>query len=159
MKKTKKQKKQPKMSRDPEAMNRVFKTVVTSFIGLFLAFCIIIVSSPREDLQKRGFIPCTETMIAELHDCEGIVWCTVKAILKNAACDFKVIKKGFGGWLRGEQETPWANYLFAAEKEDDFEEILRQFYDENPDIAGEMRRLKELHEELENAIRKIEAKE
>ena len=158
MKKAKKEKKtksKTKISNNSQVSHYMFKTIVTLFVVLFFAFFIIVMSSPRQDLQKRGFIQCTEIMAAELHVCQSKAWCSIKSILKNSFCDSKVITKGFGDWLKGEQKTPWANYIFEAEIEENFEEALKQFYEENPNVVEEMQKLKESHKELENGTSKI----
>lgn len=122
-------------------------TLVLSGFALFL----IVLFSPREDNQKRGFIPCTEEMAARLLDCDKGIFCTLGAVLNNSVCDAKVVGKGFSLWLKGEQKTPWANYFFKPdlEKESQLPQEVEEFYNENPQYHQDMLRLQKMHEELQ----------
>lgn len=48
-----------------------FGFIVTLVLLLSALLFLIVLFSPRQDNQKRGFIPCTETMAAALYDCRG----------------------------------------------------------------------------------------
>ncbi len=95
--------------------------LLTSFILLagFLFFLLILLS-PRYDLQRRGFIPCTEALAQGLQSCpqEGKYNCIFTEIMKNSWCDAKVIGSGFKLWLNGKQPAPWSNYIFKPELSD-----------------------------------------
>lgn len=124
--------------------------LILSGFALFL----IVLFSPRQDNQKRGFIPCTEQMAAELFDCRKDVSCSLGAILDNSLCDIKVIVSGIKLWVAGEQSTPWANYFFVPEEisQPELPQEVEEFYKENPNIYQEMQKLKALNQQLENSI-------
>ncbi len=121
--------------------------LILSGFALFL----IVLFSPRQDNQNRGFIPCTEEMAVKLLDCDKQIMCTLQAILNNSLCDAKVIGKGFSLWLKGEQNTPWANYFFEPDLETSAElpQEVEEFYKENPNLHQDMLRLQKMHEELQ----------
>ena len=89
-----------------------FGLITGTFVFVFLALFILILLSPRQDIQKRGFIPCTEMMADNMLSCEGKVFCLLSAIVKNSWCDMKVVGRGMASWVKGEQRTPWENYIF-----------------------------------------------
>ena len=121
--------------------------LILSGFALFL----IVLFSPRQDNQNRGFIPCTEEMAVRLLDCNKKVGCTLKAVLNNSLCDASVIGKGFSLWLKGEQTTPWANYFFEPDlnSETKIPQEVEDFYKENPNMHQDMLRLQKLHEDLQ----------
>ncbi len=121
--------------------------LILSGFALFL----IVLFSPRQDNQNRGFIPCTEEMAVKLLDCDKKFTCTLSVVLKNSLCDAKVIGKGFSLWLKGEQATPWANYFFEPDLENSAElpQEVEAFYKENPNLHQDMQRLQKMHEELQ----------
>ena len=124
--------------------------LILSGFALFL----IVLFSPRQDNQKRGFIPCTEQMAAELLDCKQEVSCSLVAILENSLCDMKVILSGIKLWASGEQSTPWTNYFFVPEEvpQAELPQEVEEFYKENPNIYQEMQELKALNQQLEKSI-------
>lgn len=132
--------------------------LILTIIGVFYALIFILVFlSPRQDELKRGFIPCTETLVKEMFDCNGKAWCMSKAIVKNTGCDTKIVLEGFGNWVEGKQPTPWANYLFEPEigKDQNKEEIhpeLEEFYKDNRDIKADMEKLNKQWQELEKSF-------
>ena len=67
-----------------------FGFIVTLVLLLSALLFLIVLFSPRQDNQKRGFIPCTETMAAALYDCRGRSFCMLGAILENSRCDAAV---------------------------------------------------------------------
>lgn len=122
--------------------------LIISVIGLcYLAVFLLVLFAPKQDKLNRGFIPCTKSLVQEMFACtDNKAWCMSKSIVKNTWCDTKVIAHGVAAWINGSQDTPWANYYFAAEPETEQnnEEIspeLQQFYDENPNIAEQMETL------------------
>ena len=121
--------------------------LILSGFALFL----IVLFSPRQDNQNRGFILCTEEMAVKLLDCDKKFTCTLSVVLKNSLCDAKVIGKGFSLWLKGEQNTPWANYFFEPDLENSAElpQEVEAFYKENPNLHQDMLRLQKMHEELQ----------
>ena len=135
--------------------NHWFGLIISLFVFAFVLVFVLVMISPRQDLQKRGFIPCTEIMAGELLACEdNKAYCMVKAILKNSWCDTKVILSGVKLWSRGEQKTPWANYIFTPdlEEEEETDEGLEEFYEQTPDVEASMNNLKKLNQELENQV-------
>ncbi len=125
------------------------------FAGILIlsgfALFLIVLFSPRQDNQNRGFIPCTEEMAVKLLDCDKKIGCSLKTILNNSLCDAKVIGQGFSLWLKGEQNTPWANYFFEPDLDNSSElpQEVEEFYKENPNLHQDMLRLQKMHEELQ----------
>ena len=119
------------------------------FISLILLFgflfFLLVLVSPRYDLQKRGFIPCTETMAKNIMNCpeEKKFLCGIKAVLKNSWCDLGVIKQGFSLWFDGKQKTPWDNYIFEPVLPED------AFFENDVDRNMNMEQIKKLNEFME----------
>lgn len=134
-----------------------FGLLVSVVVFLFLCVFALVLAAPHQDEQKRGFVPCTEKMAEELHDCDRRNICVLGSVVKNTFCNIKVIGEGVKLWLTGRQPAPWSNYLFAPDVKrpsavDDVEpeESLEEYYRDTPDIAAEMENLKELNQQLEN---------
>lgn len=68
-------------------------------------------------MRMRGFAPCTHAMAKELTDdtAEHSLWYVSKTVTNGYVCYAKVMVEGAGLWIAGEQNTPWANYIFEAE--------------------------------------------
>lgn len=129
--------------------------MLTSLILLMgFLFFLLVLLSPRQDIQKRGFIPCTETLAQNILDCpaETKYRCIFAEIMQNSWCDIKVIGLGFTNWIRGRQSTPWANYIFkpeisaAAENRD---ELDAEFYNSSPHPELDLLKLQQLNEIIE----------
>lgn len=86
-----------------------------ALLVIFVAYmALALVMSPRQDLQKRGFIPCTEDFVLQVSDCtRGNMLCPLQYLWRDTTCNATVILDGLGAWVRGRQPTPWANYLFV----------------------------------------------
>ena len=129
-----------------------FGLLMSIFLLLATVYSALIFASPRYDLQRRGFIPCTERLAKAAANCDnsGLV-CIMEAIWENSRCDFGVISAGVKNWLGGKQKYPWSNYLFEPEllsdRRGNNDPELNEFYQQNPDLRGEMAKLKELNEE------------
>ena len=143
-----------------------FGLIISLFMLAYLLVFVLVLFAPRYDEQKRGFIPCTEIMAEELIFCDSSAWCMLKTITKNTWCDTNVVAKGFGQWIKGEQKTPWANYLFEPQlpqqniaSDVEPEESLQEFYEQTPDIEASMQNLRKLNQELEEQIKNQEEKE
>ncbi len=142
-----------------------FGIITGTIIFISLILFMLVLLSPRQDSQNRGFIPCTETMVSQLSDCQnsGGIMCMFKGILQNSWCEVTVVGRGIKLWISGQQETPWSNYLFVPEKaseNDDFDQEARQEYlKNNPDFVSEMQELKKLNEELENEQQEVSTDE
>lgn len=140
-----------------------FGFLITLILGISFLFFVLILLSPRQDAQKRGFIPCTEAMADGILACpqDGYYTCLLKHILQNSWCDTKVIGKGIKSWLTGKQKTPWANYIYTPElpvPENEDSQELRDFYAENPDLRLDMLKLHMLSNELDKKIAEEENK-
>ena len=119
--------------------------VILVYAGLF----ILMIFSPKQDIQKRGFIKCTEQFVDESALCRGH-WCIFQKIIQNNFCNFGVVKEGVVNWMAGTQSTPWENYLFEPELAPvEMEEGLQEFYDGNPNLREEMYKIKQLNKALE----------
>ena len=136
-----------------------FGTLLISIICCFFTLFILLIISPKQDIQNRGFIKCTQQMIDNLYDCNRKVWCSIKAIGENTLCDIKVVSEGFDLWLNNKQPYPWSNYIFEPEldKNPYFDDEGRDEYlKNNPSIKAEMLRLDKLRKDLENETKKQE---
>ena len=124
-------------------------------IFIFCMLFILVLLSPRQDIQKRGFIPCTEAMAEKMLACEkNKVFCMLSAVIQNSWCDMKVVGHGIKYWIGGHQSTPWENYIFIPEyPEDEFfdAKAKAEYLEKTPDIEAEMQRLHKLNKELEDA--------
>ncbi len=142
-----------------------FGLITGMIVFIFLGVFILVLLSPRQDAQRRGFIPCTEAMAEHLSGCrdDGGIGCMLGGILQNSWCELKVIGKGIKLWVSGQQSAPWSNYIFVPEipqvDEDFDEEARREHLKNNPDFVTEMQELKKLNEELENEQQEISADE
>lgn len=135
--------------------------LLMSFVILFgFLFFLLILLSPRYDAQKRGFIPCTESLAQNLLSCpqESKYSCGIKYIFINSWCDMKVIGKGFSDWLDGKQKAPWSNYIFEPELNtpiDETDEFYADYKARGISPQLEMQKLIEMHHNLENKNQQI----
>lgn len=109
-------------------MERFFKLLYYYCLGLFFLFVVymttIMFLSPRQDAEKRGFIPCTEELVYGIANCEaGKMSCTLGYLWDDTKCNVSVVLNGLGAWVKGQQATPWANYLFTPVTEAEQEGI------------------------------------
>lgn len=100
-------------------MEKFFRLLYYYTLGIFVAAVVYLTLamyfSPRQDALKRGFIPCTEQLVAELNYCaRGTIKCPMQLMLRDTKCNMDVVLSGLGLWLKGKQKTPWENYWFAA---------------------------------------------
>lgn len=98
-------------------MDRIFQylyyIVLSALLGFVIYLTAMLYISPRQDAQERGFIPCTKELVYELSGCErGKLGCAAKHLWRDMKCNVGVIYAGAKMWIKGEQTTPWANYLF-----------------------------------------------
>lgn len=103
-----------------EKIDKVFK-----YIYFLILFCIVstaiylttvLIISPKNDLQNRGFIACTRDLVLNLGECKsGETGCVFKSFYKDTSCNLGVIADGFSAWIKGNQSTPWDNYIFEPE--------------------------------------------
>ena len=134
-----------------------FGLLVSIFVFFFWCVIALVLAAPHQDEQKRGFVPCTETMAEELRGCNGRNMCVLGSVVDNTFCNVGVIGEGLKLWMTGKQPAPWSNYLFEPEIKrpsatDDVEpeESLEEYYQNTPDIAAEMDELQKLNQQLEN---------
>ena len=133
-----------------------FGFFLSLFVLLYLTVFLFVLFSPKSDKQNRGFIPCTKQMAVQmLENKEQSSLQLVKIIIENTYCDAKVVAKGFVDWVNGEQSTPWENYFFEPEPEQqsvyDEAELLK-FYEENPYFSKDMEELDKKRKELEQKL-------
>lgn len=131
-----------------------FNLLIALMIVFGMGFMLLIALSPREDAQKRGFIPCTEQLADSVTDCHGGLACTTKAVLLNSVCDAKVIGRGFKLWWQNQQPRPWSNYLFKPEishHDSVLYENSELFYQEYPDHLRDFEKVKQEHRKLEES--------
>lgn len=135
--------------------------LLMSFILLmgFMLFLLILVS-PKHDMQKRGFIPCTETLVQNLQTCpkDNKYSCGIKHVLANSWCNIKVIGKGWQYWWQGKQTTPWANYIFEPEilkTTDENDEFYAEYKEKGITPELDMQNLIKMSDELDKHIATI----
>ena len=77
-------------------------------------FAIVVALSPHNDLEMRGFAPCTVQMAEKLSEnaANQEVWGVFVTIAETNLCYVGVMRKGVELWVGGKQNTPWANYIF-----------------------------------------------
>lgn len=124
-----------------------------ALLVLFVAYMVImLVLSPRQDLQKRGFIPCTEEFVLNVADCtRGEIICPLKYLWRDTTCNATVILDGFGAWVKGKQKTPWANYLYKPELPE-----LSDMTDYNGNIVEDMQDLEAQSQFIERKNRELD---
>lgn len=128
-----------------------FSLLMSIFILCAITYFIVVFISPRYDIQRRGFVPCTEQLADEVEICgQNNILCILAAIGNDNLCNIKVIVKGFSNWLVGEQNTPWSNYIYTPEVPQytsDNEEEREDFYRAEPELIQDMKNLKKLNKE------------
>ena len=140
-----------------------FTVLMSLLVAFYLMVFVFVLVSPKVDKQNRGFIPCTQEMTVKvLENKQQSSSRLIKIVLDNTFCDIKVVTKGFTDWLRGKQPTPWANYFFEPEVEQnetqDDEELLK-FYEENPYLSEDMKKLDIERQKLEQLLEQTEINE
>lgn len=137
-----------------------FGLIASILAFLYLMVFLLVLISPRQDRLNRGFTPCTKQMVSKMFSCsENKAWCMAKAVVQNGWCDTKVVGEGFAKWMSGEQTSPWANYLYVPELEEDEnlkdnepQEGLSAYYQENSDIEAQMKYLEAQRLELDSQL-------
>ena len=131
-----------------------FNLLIALLIILSMTMTLLITFAPKEDRLNRGFIPCTLELASNLQNCDGKLWCAVKTVVKNSACDAKVIGKGLKMWISGEQPAPWSNYFFSPDLshlEQVSDENVELFYQENPNHLQDFEDVKNNYRNLEES--------
>ena len=127
-----------------------FETVI---VTLFACIVTILLLSPRQDLDNRGFIPCTNDLMENLIDCKRKVFCSINAILTNTKCEIDIIHKGIKLWIDDKQPYPWSNYIFKPKLPSSIyidEEAVKEYLKEYPNVKDDMEKLHLLRKDLEN---------
>lgn len=133
--------------------NYWFGTLLGLAVSAFMLMLMLILIAPKQDVQNRGFVYCTQNLIDDLADCNRALWCSSKAVSKNTWCDIKIIADGFLLWMDNKQPKPWSNYIFKPElPQNSFvdEEARAEYLKQYPDVKQEMESLHKLRKELEN---------
>jgi|GEM_PF-1485687 len=130
--------------------NHWFGLIISLMFGFFLLVFFLVLIAPHNDAEQRGFTRCTQEMSETLLQCDKSGFCILGGVAKNTFCNIGVIFEGLGNWLRGEQSTPFSNFLFEVEEqEEELEAELLEFYEQNPDFRAQMNELRELNLDLE----------
>lgn len=140
-------------------MEHFFKWLYYSVLSVLVFFVFWLVTalfiSPKNDAEKRGFIPCTEKFVLHTSSCErGQISCLLSGIWDDTKCNFAIIFKGGKNWLKGEQAAPWSNYLFTpkAEAETDAENpYVGVVLEDMQNLEAQRRFVEEKQKELELA--------
>lgn len=86
------------------------------FVLLFLSCITLISLAPHDDTKMRGFTPCTYQIAEKMMTNGTLKQSEVFGIIaKGYGCYFKVIGEGIKLFYKGQQSTPWANYLFTPD--------------------------------------------
>ena len=140
-------------------MERFLKLLYYYCLGFF-AVCVIYLTtmlfmSPRQDALKRGFIPCTEQLVIDISVCErGKILCPLKYLWQDTQCNVKVVFNGFGAWIKGNQKTPWENYLFVPKAVAETDEELSyegSVIEDMNDLEAQRLFIEKKYDELEAA--------
>ena len=94
-----------------------FGILICFIVIACLIFSLLVVLSPHTDAKMRGFSPCTYELAIRLSQQSGEkkLWGVVGAVTDANLCYVSVIRKGVELWVKGEQSTPWANYMYEPE--------------------------------------------
>jgi hypothetical protein len=135
----------------------IFWTFAGLFISAFVILAVLLVISPKQDLENRGFISCSNQFIENVEKCNLIdskyrtVICGLDAVVKNTICDFKVVGEGASKWFSGEQTTPWANYLYEPKLQVNKDYIFDDVSDEiDPEFEKLIIEHKKLSQDIDN---------
>lgn len=146
-------------------MEKFFKLlyyyILAAFVLGVLYLSIMLFAAPRQDALERGFIPCTKKLVIDMSACEkGRISCPLKHLVQDMKCNVTVVLDGFGGWIKGEQPTPWTNYLFEPKALAEIDEELPypgNVVKDMNDIEKQRRFIEKKQAELEEAKnRKLE---
>lgn len=128
-----------------------FSLLMSIFILCAIAYFAVVFISPRYDIQRRGFVPCTETLADNIETCgQDNIICILGAIGTDNLCNLKVIVWGFKNWMSGEQNTPWSNYIFTPElppNDSSASEETEDFQPIDQELIQDMQNLKKLNKE------------
>jgi len=133
----------------------IFWTFAGLFVSVFVILAVLLILSPKQDVENRGFISCTNQFIKSVETCLNkeskyrTAVCGLESVTKNTICDFKIIGEGVSKWSKGEQSTPWANYLYKAK----LPISQNEYFDNSSDeIDPEFEKLVLNHKKLQDQI-------
>ncbi|MBE6462474.1 MAG: hypothetical protein E7005_01795 [Alphaproteobacteria bacterium] len=98
---------------------------ILSVFSLFVLGVVLVVSiAPHNDKEMKGFSVCTYGMANELsvYSAKKDILGVVQAIVESYVCYVGVMFEGLSLWSKGEQKTPWENYLFEQVDFTEFED-------------------------------------
>ena len=96
--------------------NYWFEFLLGLGVLVFLLFSVVVAMAPHNDAKGRGFTKCTSQMAMELQQTGKLsVTGAVKMVNKGYWCYALVMGEGVKLFIKGEQSTPWSNYLFKEE--------------------------------------------
>ncbi len=130
-----------------------FSAMIVSMVLIIALIVFAVMLSPKQDVQGRGFVPCTEAMMSNLVACENKISCSISAILNNAVCEIDVIYQGVILWVEKKQAYPWSNYIFEPKlpsSEYIDEQVVEEYLKEYPNVKDDMENLHQRRKDLEN---------
>lgn len=138
-------------------MEKFFKILyyylLISFVLFVMYLSVVLALSPKKDVLKRGFIPCTEQMVLNVGACErGDMFCPLKWLWQDTKCNTSVVLDGLGAWIKGNQPTPWSSYLFEPVEEKISED--EEPYEGN--VSLEMNELNLHHDFIKEKLKELE---
>ncbi|MBR1757083.1 MAG: hypothetical protein IJ738_05935 [Alphaproteobacteria bacterium] len=142
-------------------MEKSLKIIFYSFLGIFCLGVVYLTTvmylSPRQDADERGFIACTKELVLDLQTCRaGSIGCPFKFLMRDTGCNINVVFTGAAAWIKGNQPTPWANYLFEPKLYNDTAQDnempgVAEARKEMSDLAGKSLFIERKQQELEEA--------
>ena len=100
----------------------IYFLILFCIVGTAIYLTTVLIISPKNDLKNRGFIACTKSLVFNLGECKsGETGCVFNSFYQDTSCNLGVIADGFSAWIKGEQSTPWANYIFEPEWQEESE--------------------------------------
>lgn len=126
-----------------------FGLIISLGFAFFMAVFFLVLIAPNQDEQKRGFVPCSETMVDKVQHCAGQKLCVLQAVCANTFCNIKVIGRGWQQWWQGQQPTPWSNYIFVPQLPQRYFDDESNYYAPEHEVRAQMQNLQKLNEKLE----------
>lgn len=138
------------------SIDRILKWFYFGFLAVLLSyvfyFAIVLLLSPKNDIKNRGFVACTKELVVNLGECEsGQLSCVLGSFYDDTKCNSQIIFTGLKNWLKGEQTTPWSNYIF----EPILLETSENYYPGNP--AEDMENIELEHKFMQQKLNELEA--
>ena len=101
-----------------------FGGLLSLFSLVVLGVVCVVSIAPHSSKEMKGFSVCTYKMADELavYGARKEISGVVQAIVESYVCYAEVMVDGLKLWVEGKQDTPWANYLFEVEENNEFED-------------------------------------